>query len=42
MKAQEAIKSIQEHIRVHKIGEYPHIKLKDALDMAIVALVEKE
>lgn len=42
MHIQEAIKRIQDHIRVHKIGEYPHINLKRALDMALDALVEKE
>lgn len=34
----EAIKRIEDHMRVHKIGEYPHIYLKEALDMAIEAL----
>ncbi len=36
----EAIESIMDHMRVHKIGEYPHIQLKTALDMAITALRE--
>lgn len=34
----EAINRIKDHIEVHHIGEYPHIALKDALDMAISAL----
>jgi hypothetical protein len=34
----EAIKRIEDHVRVHRIGEYPHIYLKEALDMAIEAL----
>lgn len=38
----EAIKRIQHHIDVHRIGEYPHIKLGEALNMAISALREQE
>ena len=34
----EAIKRINDHIRVHHIGEYPHIKIAEALNMAISAL----
>lgn len=34
----EAIKRIEDHISVHHIGEYPHIYLKEALDMALDAL----
>ena len=34
----EAIKRIKDHIRVHHIGEYPHIKIAEALNMAISAL----
>ncbi len=34
----EAIKRIEDHIRIHRIGEFPHIYLKEALDMAIAAL----
>ena len=34
----EAIKRIEDHMRVHKIGDYPHIYLKTALDMALEAL----
>jgi hypothetical protein len=38
MSPEEAIKRIEDHIRVHHIGEYPHIYLKEALDMALEAL----
>ncbi len=34
----EAIKRIKDHIRVHHIGEYPHIKIAEALNMALSAL----
>ena len=34
----EAIKRIQDHMRVHRMGEYPHIKIAEALDLAISAL----
>ena len=34
----EAIKRIKDHIKVHHIGEYPHIKIAEALNMAISAL----
>ena len=34
----EAIKRIKDHIMVHHIGEYPHIKIAEALNMAISAL----
>ena len=34
----EAIKRIKDHIRVHHIGEYPHIKIGEALNLAISAL----
>jgi hypothetical protein len=34
----EAIKRIKDHIMVHHIGEYPHIKIAEALSMAITAL----
>ena len=37
-----AIGRIREHMRIHKIGEYPHELLKEALDMAINALEEQE
>lgn len=42
MTAEEAIKRIQDHMDVHRIGEYPHIKLSEALNMAISALREQE
>lgn len=38
----EAIRRIQTHMRVHKMGEYPHELIKEALDMAIDALREQE
>lgn len=38
----EAIKRIKEHIDVHRIGYYPHIKLREALNMAIAALRKQE
>ena len=42
MTAEEAIKRIQDHMDVHRIGEYPHIKLGEALNMAISALRDQE
>ena len=38
MTREEAINRIEDHMEVHHIGEYPHIKLKEALDMALSAL----
>ena len=38
MTREEAINRIKDHMAVHHIGEYPHIKLKEALDMALSAL----
>ena len=38
MTREEAINRIEDHMAVHRIGEYPHIKLKEALDMSITAL----
>ena len=38
MNREEAINRIENHMEVHGIGEYPHIALKEALDMAIAAL----
>ena len=38
MTREEAINRIKDHMEVHHIGEYPHIKLKEALDMALSAL----
>lgn len=41
MNANEAIRRIEEHMRVHGIGEPPHIAIAEALNMAISALHEK-
>ena len=38
MTVEQAIERIEDHMRAHKIGEYPHIFLADALDMALDAL----
>ena len=38
MTREEAINRIKNHMVAHHIGEYPHIKLKEALDMALSAL----
>ena len=38
MTTEEAKRRIEEHMVVHHIGEYPHIKLREALSMAIAAL----
>ena len=38
MDRKEAILRIKEHMKHHGIGKYPHLKLKEALDMAITAL----
>lgn len=38
MDKEQAIYLIKEHIRVHKIGVYPHILLGEALNMAIDSL----
>lgn len=38
MTREEAIDRIKDHMVAHHIGEYPHIKLKEALDMALSAL----
>ena len=38
MTNEEAIKRIKDHMRVHGIGEYPHIYIEEALLMAIEAL----
>lgn len=42
MDIKEAIRRIQDHLRVHGIGEAPHIKIGEALAMAIDALREQE
>ena len=38
MTREEAINRIKDHMVAHHIGEYPHIRLKEALDMSISAL----
>lgn len=40
MTADEAIRRIEDHIRVHGIGERPHVRIAEALYMAIDALEE--
>lgn len=42
MDRKEAIERIKRHMIVHQIGVYPHIKLAEALLMAIAALQEPE
>ena len=39
--AEQAIKRIENHIRVHHIGQIPHIYIGEALDLALEALREK-
>lgn len=41
MDRKEAILRIKDHMEHHGIGEYPHLKLKEALDMAIAALSQQ-
>lgn len=38
MTNEEAIQSILDHIKVHKIGKYPHIRIAEAINMALAAL----
>lgn len=38
MTREEAILRIKDHMEHHGIGEYPHVKLAEALNMAITAL----
>ena len=38
MTREEAIERIVDHMEVHHIGEYPHVKLAEALGMALSAL----
>ena len=38
MTREEAIARIKDHMEHHGIGEYPHIKLAEALDMGLTAL----
>ena len=37
----DAIKRINQHMSIHKIGQYPHILIAEALHMALDALREK-
>lgn len=38
MTREEAIGRILDHMEAHRIGVYPHIKIKEALDLALSAL----
>lgn len=38
MNIDQAIKIIETHMEVHKIGEYPHVMIGEALNMAIAVL----
>lgn len=38
MSTGEAIKRIEDHMKTHRIGEYPHLRLAEALNMALAAL----
>ena len=42
MTRKEAIEHIKRHMIIHQIGKYPHIKLGEALSLAIEALQEQE
>lgn len=42
MDRKEAIELIKRHMIIHQIGKYPHIKLGEALSIAIEALQEPE
>ena len=42
MNDREAIDRIKNHMKVHKIGVYPHVVLAEALELAISALQERE
>ena len=42
MDRKEAIELIKRHMIIHQIGKYPHIKLGEALSLAIEALREPE
>ena len=42
MTNKEAIKRIEDHMRAHRIGEYPHVYLAEALTMAMTALGEQD
>ena len=41
MTIQEAVKRINKHMSIHHIGQYPHIYLAEAMQMALDALREK-
>ena len=38
MTREEAIARILDHMEAHRMGMYPHIKIKEALDLALAAL----
>ena len=38
MTKKEAAFRIEDHMEVHRIGKYPHLEIKTALDMALEAL----
>lgn len=38
MTREEAIERIEDHMMVHRMGKYPHLKIKEALDLALSAL----
>lgn len=42
MDRKEAVEYIKRHMVAHRIGKYPHIKLCEALSMAIEALQEPQ
>lgn len=42
MTNKEAIRRIEDHIEHHGIGQYPHIHIYEALQMAIVALRKED
>ena len=42
MDRKEAIELIKRHMIIHQIGKYPHIKLGEALSLAIKALQEPQ
>lgn len=42
MDRKEAIELIKRHMIIHQIGKYPHIKLGEALSLAIEALQEQD
>ena len=42
MDRKEAIELIKRHMIIHQIGKYPHIKLGEALSLAIEELQEQD